>query len=190
MALFGLFKKSKEKAMPEPPKPPASMRLKIELPKISERHKDDLEKPALPFEGPLFPEIPKLEFPELEPAEEEKELPAAKPEEAEQAPEHLPEIEEFEVPEEIPGEIPELEAEGYEIPKAKKAPLFVNVGLYSEMVEQLNVTRAKLNEYASAATRVAELRNQKDISMEKWRNALEDIERKLLNIDRIVFEGG
>jgi hypothetical protein len=192
MALFGFLKKGKAKAvaMPEPPKPPAGMQLRIELPK-SGRHADDLEKTISPLGTPLFPEIPKLELPELEPAEGEKGIPPVQLEVPmlEPVPEHLPEIEEFETPAEVPEELPELESFAYE-PRAKKAPLFINVGIYSEMIEQLNTTRAKLNEYASAATRVIEARARKDAAMEKWRNSLEDIERKLLAIDKILFEGG
>ena len=89
----------------------------------------------------------------------------------------------------IPGEIPELESFG-QSPRAKKSPLFINVNVYSEMIEQLNTTRAKLNEYASAASRVIEIRSKKDAVMERWRNSREDVERKLLGIDRILFEGG
>lgn len=179
MALFGIFKKGKGTAMPQPPKPMA---------KVSERHKDDLEKQVpLLEEGPLFPEIPNLELPELEPPKEFKlELPQA---EEEKAPEHLPELEEISLEEEIPEELPELETAEY-APKEKRMPLFINVNIYSEMIGQLNTARAKLNEYASAAARVVEIRSEKDAAMEKWRNALEDIERKLLAVDRILFEGG
>jgi len=176
MALFGIFANKKKQAIPEAPKPPSS------LVRSLARHKDDLEKPIPLIEGPLFPEIPKLDLPELEPAEEA--LP-----EIEKVPEHLPAIEEIKEPEEeVPEDLPELEVEGYA--REKKAPLFINVGIYSQMIDQLNVTRAKLNEYASAATRVMEIRNEKDSTMEKFRKSLEDVERKLLNIDRIIFEGG
>jgi len=184
MAIFGFFKKKKEAAMPEPPKPPSSVQPKTEMPQVS-RHVDDLEKPSPPIEGPLFPEIPKLELPELEPAKEEKELVSEETKVSEIVPEHLPEIEEIEAPEEIPEEIPEIETVSYK----PKTPVFIDVNVCSEMIEQLNTTRAKLNEYASAAARVMELRVKKDSLMEKWRDCLEDIERKLLGIDRIIFEG-
>jgi len=176
MALFG-FGKKKEAAMPMPPKTASPPQIKIEMPKLSERHFDNLET----AEGPLFPEMPKLDLPELEPAE--KEMPK------EEAPFNLPEIEEMEIPKEIPDEIPEMETPGF-APMAKKSPLFINVDTYSEMTDQLNTTRAKLNEYASAAARVMEIRMRKDSLMEKWRTSLEDAERKLLAVDKILFEGG
>ena len=188
MALFGFGKKNKAAAMPEPPRPPrppSPPQIRIEMPKLSERHTDDLEKQAPEIEGPLFPEIPRLELPELEPAEEKKSIAAS----YEKVPEQLPELEDIEVPSEIPEEIPEIETSGF-APRIKKSPLFINVDTYSDMIEQLNVTRAKLNEYASAASRVIEFRTKKDSLMEKWRGSLEDTERKLLAIDRMLFEGG
>ncbi len=185
MALFGLVKNRKEAAMPQPPKPNSPPQLRIELPNFSKRHSDDLEKPAPRTEGLLFPDIPNLDLPELEPAE----LPMGIPpfEEAERIPERLPELEHIELPSKIPEELPELEEEY--IPRVKKSPLFINVDVYSEMIEKLNSTRAKLNEYVSATGRIEELRTRKESTMEKWRNSLEEIERKLLFADKIFFGG-
>jgi hypothetical protein len=187
MALFGISKSKKEIAIPQPPKAPSPIQLRIELPNTSQRHNDDLGTPMPPREGPLFPDIPNLDLPELEPAETEKGLPPLG--EPEKIPEHLPELEHVELPSEIPEELPDIEAESYS-PRAKKNPLFVNVDVYAQMLEKLNATRAKLNEYVSATGRIEELRSRKEATMEKWRNGLEDIERKLLFVDKIIFEGG
>ncbi len=88
MALFGKGKKKKEIAMhipplpeqknlshmPKPPKPPematppqpkkSQEMAPLTLPNVSERHKDDLEI-STPQKGPVFPDIPKLELPEM-----------------------------------------------------------------------------------------------------------------------------
>jgi len=240
MALFGLGKKKKEAAvqpMPPAPIPPDSLQVQVphlNIPDISKRHIDDLEKKEADVtEGPLFPEIPKLEINEIAEPEEKNRLPPEIPRDSEtdisktaleeefpkeitkisgfqtprtksteerelaapkieapkiKIPDRLPEIEDFEIPPEVPGELPELET--HEQRPLKKAPLFINVDSYAEMIEQLNVTRAKLNEYLSSSSRVLEIRAKKDESMEKWRNLLEDIERKLISIDYIMFEGG
>lgn len=218
--------------MPLPPMPPAPMhsrqehheetRLelpKLEIPKIGLRHSDDLDHTPInreeKTEGPLFPEIPKLDLTEIEAGEEEKEIPELFPAKeislpkltlpAKKFEEHKFELPELEVPDElpeigetkldkldrkIPRELPELEMSNYVSVRKKKNPLFINVDSYSAMIEQLNVTKAKLNEYGSAATRVLEVRTKKAEDMEKWRNLLEDIERKLLQVDNIMFEGG
>lgn len=201
MALLGFLKAKKDVAMPPPPLPPRpSMppQFKIQLGNISPRHMDDLEKPMPVSQGPLFPDIPKLDLPELEPAEEEKEtFFDSPPEEKEEhlfvepsgnIPANLPELEQVEIPAEIPEDLPELEVDYSS--KIKKAPLFINVDVFSGMMEKLNTIRAKLSEYVSATGRVEELKTRKEASMEKWRTNLEDIERKLLLIDRIFFGGG
>ena len=185
MALFGLVKNRKEAAIPQPPKSNSPIQLKIELPNFSKRHSDDLERPASKTEGPLFPDIPNLDLPELEPADESIGIQPI--EETERVPERLPELEHIEISSKIPEELPELEEEY--LPRAKKSPLFINVDIYSEMIEKLNSTRAKLNEYVSATGRIEELRTRKESTMEKWRNSLEEIERKLLFADKIFFGG-
>jgi len=185
MALLGFLKAKKEVAVPQPLKAPSPPQLKLQLNNISPRHTDDLEKPMPVSEGPLFPDIPKLDLPELEPAEEEKE--SLFVETTENIPEQLPELEHVEIPSEIPEDLPEIEVEYSS--KIKKAPLFINVDVFSGMIDKLNIIRAKLSEYVSATGRVEELKTRKESSMEKWRNNLEDIERKLLLIDRIFFGG-
>ena len=185
MALLGFLKAKKEIAVPQPPKAQVPLQLKLQLNNLSQRHTDDLEKPIPMDEGPHFPDISRLDLPELEPAEEEGEPLFV--ETTENIPAQLPELDHVEIPAEIPEELPEIDVEYTS--KIKKAPLFVNVDVFSGMIDKLNTIRAKLSEYVSATGRVEELKTRKESSMEKWRNNLEDIERKLLLIDRIFFGG-
>lgn len=212
MALFGLFKK-KEAEVPKP-----SGALKLDLTAPPARHKDDLEKPTPVLQGPLFPDIPKLELPELEAPEKEEsdldkiklpefkipELPKAeKPEETLfELPElELPELEEagiskpkevshMEIAKELeaPESLPDIEE--FEYRPKKQKPVFMDIRRYSEMIEQLNQMKTKIMDYANVSTKMAELKDEKEKAMEKYRYSLEDIERKLLYIDRVFFEGG
>lgn len=191
MGLFGFKKKT-----PEVPKPSESAKTAV-----SDRHKDDLEKPTPVIQGPLFPEMPKLDLPELEAPEEKKEeLKLPEIEEKEEIPEKLPELEipeiemlkikrpEKEISFEIPESLPDIEE--FEYRPRKQKPVFMDIRKYNEMIEQLNQMKTKLTDYATVSTKMAEIKDEKERAMEKYRHTLEDIERKLLYADRVFFEGG
>lgn len=143
-------------------------------------------------------DIPELTFPEIPGPKEEKPIEAV--------PEELPDVSSIEIPElpeipEAPGVVPDLEemapdemppelSEFRAVSAVKSKSLFVNVDDYRELMEQLNKAKSVLSEYANFSARLNELKVSKENAYEKWRNALEAIERKLLYIDKIIFEGG
>ncbi len=146
-----------------------------------------------------IPEVPELAFPEI-PMHSE-------PESIESAPETIPEISEeisvselSEIPE-APGIIPDIEELGAEEHMAETPelrfsarrttkPLFINVDNYRELMEQLSNAKSVLAEHAGFSSKLGDIKVSKDESYEKFRGNLEAIERKLLYIDKIIFEGG
>lgn len=154
-----------------------------------------IKKEAKP-QVPTFisiPDAPELAFPEIPEIE-------AQENNLEEVPEISEEISVPELPElpEAPGIIPDIEEEMAEekLPELRfatgkrKSPLFVNIDNYRELMEQLNNAKTVLAEHSGFALRLNDIKVSRDESYEKFRNALETIERKLVYIDKIMFEGG
>ena len=202
MGLFGFKKKEIEVPKPSETKKEA----------VSDRHNDDLDKPTPVLQGPLFPEMPKLDLPELEAPEEkpieiklpEIKIPEMPPKMAidkKEIPDELPELElpelgilkapkretsilKFAIPESLP------DIEDFEYKPKKQKPVFMDIRRYASMVEELNQMKTKIMDYATVSGKMTEIKDEKERAMEKYRHSLEDMERKLLYVDRVLFEGG
>jgi hypothetical protein len=69
-------------------------------------------------------------------------------------------------------------------------PLYVKADDYKSIIGALTVIKTKIEDSERILTDLNELKNTKDKSFEKWRSELEDIQRKLLYIDKTLYEGG
>ncbi|MEM4247229.1 MAG: hypothetical protein QXR48_02835 [Candidatus Woesearchaeota archaeon] len=177
--MFGFGKKKKQSLpeLPPPPSPPEFPMPSGDIPEIRPR------------------EIPEAELPEI-PAPEEKpiELPEAPSPEMPEAPkveETVPPLEEVPaepvVPEET-HEVSEIPAE-VEVPEKVRMPVgpaFVAVDEYNKIMESSNRVRAKLAEADEFMHRLNEIKAEEEKAFDKWRSHLEEIERKLSQIDRVI----
>ncbi len=69
-----------------------------------------------------------------------------------------------------------------------RGPLFVRMGDYRVILEDVASLKNHINEADNLLVRMNELKNEEDKQFEKWRVQLEDIERKLVYADKILFE--
>ena len=69
-----------------------------------------------------------------------------------------------------------------------KEPLYVMVDNYREIMEGTNQVRSHLKEANDVIVRLGELKNEEDKEFEKWRLELEDMQRKLMYVDKVIFE--
>lgn len=194
--MFG-FGKKKQPSLPElppPPSPPAFPAPEGDIPSI----RPSEEMLAAPSFEPSeeksieLPEAPAPEMPEFpEPGQLQPEMPAEM--------EELPKFAKFEpdtghveplVPEEQPMEIPE-EAPSYEAPERETirrpiGPAFVAVDEYRSIMDHSDRVRSKLAEAEEFVHRLSEIKADEEKAFDKWRSQLEDIERKLGQIDRVI----
>lgn len=70
------------------------------------------------------------------------------------------------------------------------APVFVKVDDYKEILDVLDLIKGKLEEIRGTLHGVQELRNQEDAEVSMWNNAIDEIEKKVENIDKMIFEPG
>ncbi len=195
--MLGLFKKKPSLSMPElppPPSPPDFSKPVGDIPAIqaSDAIEGPEELPA-PGEMPEFPSFESrpggMEMPELPSAPEREEQP-----ELPEAP--LPELPEAPTPDgmepvESRGpftvEEPTLEPSGrVETVRRPVGPAFVSVDEYRSILENSNRVRAKLVEAEEFVRRLNEIKAEEENAFEKWRVQLEDIERKLAHVDKVI----
>jgi len=173
--------------------------------------------PEAPPMGAELPEAPKQEaVPEMPPTGEaaKPEFPAA-PETpgAETIPgkipplEGMPEAPSFEEAKEdvvkMPGEpegmppmdiekgMPETYLEPEEpaqVRRQARGPLYIKTQNFKTVIENIEHIRTKFKEEDDIVFRITDIKNSQDQSFEGFRQALEDMQRKLLFVDRMIFE--
>jgi len=72
--------------------------------------------------------------------------------------------------------------------RERRGPLFVRSDGFKAIADDIEQIRAKFKEEDDIFFRIAEIKNSQDQKYEAFRVALEDMQRKLLFIDRTLFE--
>ena len=68
------------------------------------------------------------------------------------------------------------------------APVFVKVEDYKEILDVLDLIKAKVSEIRHTLGEINTLREQENSELEMWNGAIDDIEKKIENIDKAMFE--
>ncbi len=68
------------------------------------------------------------------------------------------------------------------------APVFVKVDEYKEILDVLDMIKGKISEIRGTLSSINDLRNDEDSEVSMWNGTIEDIEKKIDDIDRIMFE--
>ena len=67
-------------------------------------------------------------------------------------------------------------------------PVFVKVDEYKEILDVLDMIKGKIKEIRETLGNIDVLRNEEDAEFAMWSNTINDIERKIDSIDKIMFE--
>jgi len=68
------------------------------------------------------------------------------------------------------------------------APVFVKVDDYKEILDVLEMIRTRVSEIRQVLNNLKSLRNEEDSELAVWSNAINEIEKKVEGIDKIMFE--
>lgn len=68
------------------------------------------------------------------------------------------------------------------------APVFVKVDEYKEILDVLDMIKDKLKEIRDTLGNINALRNEEDAELAMWNTTINEIEKKIEGIDRIMFE--
>jgi hypothetical protein len=188
----------KEEELPEElPEAPA-------LPDVPEAHKIGVaEKPHVhPTEEAAKEEAPKPTFPELPehpahdvvpdkvpPLEGLPDAPAFIPEEPSPVVEEAPAPEPMKIPEEA---LPTMEYLAEDVTPLKRrvpqGPLYIQTDRVRAVLDDIEQIKAKFKAEDDVFFRINEVKSNQDQRFEDFRQTLEDMQRKLLFIDRSLFE--
>lgn len=67
-------------------------------------------------------------------------------------------------------------------------PVFVKVDEYKEILDVLDMIKAKIKEARGTLGSINALRNEEDAELAMWNTTIDEIEKKIDGIDRIMFE--
>ena len=67
-------------------------------------------------------------------------------------------------------------------------PIFVEVDDYRKVLDYVAGIKTDIKDSENILTRLQDIKTSKEKEFEKWRNFLEDVERKLLYVDKTLFE--
>ncbi|MAG91511.1 hypothetical protein CMO83_02445 [Candidatus Woesearchaeota archaeon] len=70
----------------------------------------------------------------------------------------------------------------------KGAPVFVKVDEYKEILDVLDLIKGRIKDIKETLGSIDQLRNEEDSEISMWNRTVEDIEKKIDNIDKIMFE--
>ena len=68
------------------------------------------------------------------------------------------------------------------------APVFVKVEDYKEILDVLDLIKGKVSEIRRTLQDINSLREQENSELEMWNGAIDDLEKKIDNIDKAMFE--
>ncbi|HLC50585.1 MAG TPA: hypothetical protein VJI97_04110 [Candidatus Nanoarchaeia archaeon] len=72
--------------------------------------------------------------------------------------------------------------------KERGAPVFVKVDEYKDILDTLDMIRDKVREIKETLGEIDGLREEEGSELSMWRNVISDIEKKVENIDRVMYE--
>ena len=67
-------------------------------------------------------------------------------------------------------------------------PIYVRIEEYKDVLDVINMVKNKLKEARDTLNRINELKNEEDIELEKWEQGLDQVERRMEYIDKVMFE--
>ena len=67
-------------------------------------------------------------------------------------------------------------------------PIFVRIEEYKDVLDVINMVRNKLKEARETLNRINSLKNEEDLELEKWEQGLDQVERRMEYIDKVMFE--
>ena len=70
----------------------------------------------------------------------------------------------------------------------KGAPAFVKVDEYKDILDTLDMVRDKVREIKDTLGQIESLRKEEEGELSMWHNVIADIEKKVENIDKIMYE--
>ncbi len=70
----------------------------------------------------------------------------------------------------------------------QKAPVFVKIEDYRDIIDLISLIKDKLRQSRFLLDKITELKNQEEAELESWQRELQDVEKRVSEVDRALFE--
>lgn len=70
----------------------------------------------------------------------------------------------------------------------ERAPVFVKIEEYKDITDIMTLMREKIHQAKTMLDKIAELKAQEDQELATWAREIEDVETRVQQIDRTLFE--
>ena len=70
----------------------------------------------------------------------------------------------------------------------KEVPVYVKIDDYKDVLEILDIIKKKMDETKGVLQKLNDLKNAEDTELDVWESEIEEVERKIVFIDRALFE--
>ena len=67
-------------------------------------------------------------------------------------------------------------------------PVYVRIDEYKDVLDVMNMIRNKIEDAKETLAKINELKNEEDAELELWHTGLEEVERKVVFVDKTLFE--
>lgn len=201
MGMFGKKKERKEFELPPPPPPIGGELGSMELPDFPapppppsvEMHEAELPPPPPPeFKLPELPSVHMDEEPEVEKLHEiETRAPRPEPVTVRRII-PAPTLQDFRPEPEFRPQMsrpppPKIEESRPHMMPTR--PIFVRSDRYQEIISSIGTVRSEMKQADDVMLRLDEIEKERGAQFTRWRNELEDVQRKLVFVDKTLFEG-
>ena len=70
-----------------------------------------------------------------------------------------------------------------------KKPLYLKLEKFKEILEDVSIIRGNIKKFDELLHNLIKARENKDLNLEKWHSIMEDIQKKLIFIEKTLFKG-
>lgn len=70
----------------------------------------------------------------------------------------------------------------------EEMPVFVRIEDYKEVINIMGMIKEKIEEAKETLSKINDLKNEEDAEIELWHTGLEEVERKVMFVDKTLFE--
>ena len=69
-----------------------------------------------------------------------------------------------------------------------KAPIYIKIEQYKEIIEIMGVIKNKIVEVRGALNRIDKIKREQEIEMSMWSSKINEIEEKINAVDQMILE--
>jgi hypothetical protein len=69
----------------------------------------------------------------------------------------------------------------------KEIPIFVKIDEYKDILDTINMIKTKIREAKETLDEIHEIKTKEDNEIDQWKMNIEEVERRMLFIDKTLF---